>query len=94
MTSRVTLCDPAVVICCYARCLCLDSRHEVYTGWSDFRYDVPFAWRRFIIEGVRGGRSREEDVGDIAIDDVILSFGKCPGIPIAVQIVRETLRNS
>ena len=39
--------------------------------------DIPSEWKRFVIEAVRGGDTRDDDEGDICIDDFAMSVGRC-----------------
>ena len=45
--------------------------------WFPENVDIPSEWRRFVIEAVRGGDTRDDDEGDICIDDFVLTIGRC-----------------
>ena len=45
--------------------------------WFPENVDIPSEWRRFVIEAVRGGDTRDDDEGDICIDDFAMSIGRC-----------------
>ena len=64
----------------FFRFLRLDSRHEWYLGWLGVQFTVPPLWRRFVLEAVRGGESEADDEGDIAVDEIQLDYGQCPGL--------------
>ena len=49
-------------------------------GWHEMKLDIPGEWRRFVIEASRGGRTVEEDEGDISVDDFTLELSRCAGI--------------
>ena len=49
-------------------------------GWHEMKLDIPGEWRRFVIEASRGGRTVEEDEGDISVDDFTLELSRCAGL--------------
>lgn len=57
----------------------LDSVYSVMNQWNQAKMDIPGEWRRFVIEAVRGGRSEDEDLGDMAVDDFVLELSRCSG---------------
>ena len=46
-------------------------------GWQNASVILQPGVKRFIVEGIRGGRTVEEDLGDLAIDNFRLELGAC-----------------
>ena len=47
--------------------------------WQNASVLLPAGVKQFILEGVRGGRTIEEDLGDFAVDNMRLLLGECLG---------------
>ena len=50
-----------------------------HNEWVTQLVTLPAEWRRFVLEGIRGGASYDQDQGDIAIDDIWILVGRCRG---------------
>ena len=78
----------------YFHILFLAEANENFIAWRYVEVDVPKYTRYLTFLAVRGGSTAAEDEGDIAIDNIDYSQGRCGALLLIVLYLKYTNGNN